>query len=40
MFDADDSDLRFLDPVGVWCGLRANGYAKKDDSGFVIDVRG
>mgnify|MGYP003660343511 CR=1 FL=1 len=40
VFDADDSDLRFLDPVGVWCGLRAKGYAKKDDSGFVIDVRG
>ena len=40
VFDADDSDLRFLDPVGVWCGLRAKGYAKKDDSGFVIKVRG
>ena len=39
VFDADDSDLRFLDPVGVWCGLRAKGYAKKDDSGFVINVR-
>ena len=23
VFDADDSDLRFLAPVGVWCGLRA-----------------
>ena len=40
VFDADDSDLRFLDPEGVWCGLRAKGYAKKDDSGFVIKVRG
>jgi hypothetical protein len=40
VIDADDSDLRFLDPVGVWCGLRAKGYAKKDDSGFVIKVRG
>lgn len=40
VFDADDSDLRFLDPKGVWCGLRAKGYAKHDDSGFVINVRG
>ena len=40
VFDADESDLRFLDPVGVWCGLRAKGYAKKDESGFVIKTRG
>mgnify|MGYP003345307574 CR=1 FL=1 len=35
VFDADDTDLRFLDPKGVICGLKAKGRAKKDTSGFV-----
>jgi hypothetical protein len=36
--DADRTDLRFLDPPAVWCGLRAKGAAKRDTSGFVHDV--
>ena len=35
VIDADDTDLRFLDPKGVICGLKAKGRAKKDTSGFV-----
>lgn len=34
--DADSDDLRFLDPRGVVCGLRAKGKAKHDTSGFVV----
>lgn len=34
----DISDLRFLDPKGVICGLTAKGKAKKDRTGFVVDV--
>lgn len=33
--DADRHDLRFLEPPGVVCGLRAKGLAKTDTSGFV-----
>lgn len=33
--DADKHDLRFLEPAGVICGLRAKGLAKTDRSGFV-----
>ncbi len=33
--DADETDLRFLDPKGVIAGLKAKGRAKKDTSGFV-----
>lgn len=36
--DADETDLRFLDPKGSICGLRAKGEAKKDTSGFVVHV--
>jgi hypothetical protein len=36
--DADRHDLRFLEPGGVWCGLKAKGLAKVDTSGFVVDV--
>lgn len=32
--DADEHDLRFLDPKGI-AGLKAKGRAKKDTSGFV-----
>ena len=42
VFDADDTDLRFLDPKGVVLGLKAKGRAKKDTSGFVrrvIDIK-
>jgi hypothetical protein len=35
VFDADVSDLRFTDPAGVICGLRAKGRAIYDRSGFV-----
>lgn len=34
--DADKDDLRFLNPSGVWCGLRAKGKARKDKTGFVV----
>ena len=33
--DADEHDLRFLDPVGTIAGLKAKGRAKKDTTGFV-----
>lgn len=36
VFNADETDLRFLDPKGVVLGLKAKGKAKKDTSGFVI----
>ena len=36
VIDADLSDLRFLDDTPVICGLRAKGYGKKDDSGFIV----
>ena len=36
VFNADDTDLRFLDPKGVVLGLKAKGRAKKDRSGFVV----
>jgi hypothetical protein len=35
VFNADDTDLRFLDPKGVIAGLKAKGRAKKDTTGFV-----
>ena len=35
VINADDTDLRFLDPQGVIAGLKAKGRAKKDSSGFV-----
>ena len=38
VFNADDTDLRFLDPKGVVAGLKAKGKAKKDMSGFVRRV--
>jgi hypothetical protein len=33
--NADETDLRFLDPVGTIAGLKAKGRAKKDTTGFV-----
>jgi hypothetical protein len=36
VFNADDTDLRFLDPRGVVLGLKAKGRAKRDRTGFVV----
>lgn len=38
VIDGDLHDLRFLDQTNSVVGLRAKGSAKKDDSGFVINV--
>jgi hypothetical protein len=38
VIDGDTHDLRFLDPKGVVVGLRAKGRAKRDCSGFVVEV--
>lgn len=38
--NGDDTDLRFLDPVGVVVGLKAKGKAKKDLSGFTVITGG
>jgi len=39
VFDADDTDLRFLDPKGVVLGLKAKGRAKRDTTGFVVFLK-
>ena len=39
VIDADNSDLRFKDPLNSICGLLAKGKAKKDYSGFVLDTQ-
>lgn len=36
--DGDDSDLRHEDPPGVVVALYAKGQAKRDTSGFVVDI--
>lgn len=38
VIDGDQHDLRFLDPQSVIVGLRAKGRARKDTSGFVVNV--
>ncbi len=38
VFNADETDLRFLDPKNVIAGLKAKGRAKKDTTGFVRRV--
>jgi hypothetical protein len=38
VIDGDKDDLRFLDPKNSIVGLKAKGKAKKDKSGFVIDI--
>lgn len=38
VINGDETDLRFLDEAGVVVGLKAKGQAKKDASGFVVDV--
>jgi len=35
VINADEHDLRFLDPKGAVAGLKAKGRAKKDTTGFV-----
>lgn len=39
VIDGDLHDLRFLDPRGVVVGLRAKGPARKDTSGFVVQLQ-
>ena len=39
VFNADETDLRFLDPKGVVLGLKAKGRAKKDTTGFVVFLK-
>ena len=38
VINGDNHDLRFLDKKGVILGLTAKGKAKKDTTGFVIDL--
>jgi hypothetical protein len=38
VIDGDKHDMRFLDKSGVVVGLIEKGEAKKDTSGFVIDL--
>jgi hypothetical protein len=38
VIDGDKTDMRFLDEPNVIVGLKAKGQARKDTSGFVIDV--
>ena len=39
VYDGDDTDLRFMDPKGGYViGLRAKGKARKDTSGFVVQL--
>jgi hypothetical protein len=39
VIDGTETDLRFLDPQNVVVGLKANGKAKKDTSGFTVFTR-
>lgn len=38
LVDADRHDLRFLEPKGVICGLKAKGAAVLDTTGFVREI--
>jgi len=38
VFDGDATDVRFYDPDNYVIGLRAKGEAKKDKSGFVVNI--
>ena len=38
VINGDESDLRFLDAENVIVGLKAKGKARKDTSGFVVDI--
>ena len=39
VLDGDVHDMRFKDPTGHWVGLSAKGAAKKDTSGFVVEIK-
>lgn len=39
VIDGDENDLRFMDPENIIVGLKAKGRAKKDASGFVVNVK-
>ena len=36
VYNGDDSDLRFLDPKGVWIGLKAKGKLARSISPFKV----
>ena len=38
VIDGDEHDLRFLDPESCIVGLKAKGYGKTDETGFVINL--
>jgi hypothetical protein len=38
VWDGDQTDLRFLDPKGHVIGLKMKGQAKKDKTGFVVNL--
>lgn len=38
VINGDLTDMRFLDPAGSIVGLYAKGRARKDNSGFVVDI--
>lgn len=40
VINGDKHDLRFMDEQGVIVGLKAKGKARKDNSGFVVKVKG
>jgi len=36
VYNGDDSDLRFMDPKGVWIGLKAKGKLARSESSFKV----
>jgi hypothetical protein len=38
VIDGDENDLRFLDKKKVVVGLKAKGKARKDNSGFIVEI--
>jgi hypothetical protein len=38
VINGDESDLRFLDDPNVVVGLKAKGRARRDRSGFVVQM--
>jgi len=38
VYNGDDSDLRFLDPKGVWIGLKAKGKLARKTSAFKVSM--
>ena len=39
VYNGDDSDLRFMDPIGVYVGLTAKGKLRREDSPFKLTER-